>query len=66
MNPKISLSTRVGPEDVDLKIYLIPEENYMVFYSVTKSKKIHALDIEQPLSPALKLTKELPEYRADE
>ena len=66
INPKISLSTRVGLEDVDLKIYLIPEENYMVFYSVTKSKKIYGLNIEQSLSPAIKITKELLEYRVDE
>ena len=49
---------------MDLKINLIEEEKCMVLYSVTLSKKIHALDIQ--LLPTLKMTKELSEFTADE
>ena len=55
----------MNPEDVEIKINLIKAEKYLNYYSVTKSKKIQATNIERSPSVHL-LVKNMPEFSVDE
>jgi hypothetical protein len=62
----ILIDTKSLVNEVEIKIHLNKEEDYKLYYSVTKSKKIHVMDIETQNSPTLKMSKNLIEFKMDE